>query len=296
MVLEEIPESGTPSNSLCGKTGWSTLGRGTTAPCTQGDSSYLVDEAITFEGGPTLQERAGVEGLSVSNIPTDTQTDHPTAMSGGDDITLPDTAPEIILTVAPSVDNTSNTSEGGTWCEDYLQHNRTMEEEGRSPISTLDPIITQGTVDDVQRTQVQRGESSSSITSAVVNKVNISEPQVNPGLSQIRKSCIYTKRGRCKEHGEGAKSHYRPIIRKEQGPDGKMLRHVTKKLKWECDLGPDGKKRTQTRLSFTKTKLKMTLDNEDDTQEGYLGISPFMTSTEGQSVEAGTVQTGSDEK
>ena len=110
------------------------------------------------------------------------------------------------------------------------------------------------------------------------------------------KSCIYTKKGRCKEHGEGAKSHYKPIIRKEQGPDGKIIRHVTKKLKWECDLGPDGKKRTQTRLSFTKTKLKMTLDNEDDTQEGYLGISPFMTSTEGQSGEAGTVQTGSDEK
>ena len=43
-------------------------------------------------------------------------------------------------------------------------------------------------------------------------------------------------------------------------------------------------------------RLKMTLDNEDDTQEGYLGISPFMTSKEGQNGVAGTVQAGSDEK
>ena len=106
---------------------------------------------------------------------------------------------------------------------------------------------------------------------------------------------MYNKKGRCKEHGNGAKCHYKPIITTEEGPDGKIVRKMTKKLYWVCDLGPVGnKKMTQTRLPFTGTPMRMTQGDNVNTQQGDLDNS--MTCKEGQNTQVGAVQTGKDEK
>ena len=35
---------------------------------------------------------------------------------------------------------------------------------------------------------------------------------VTPSMARTR--CVYTKQGVCKEHGEGARKHYKPILEK----------------------------------------------------------------------------------
>ena len=73
------------------------------------------------------------------------------------------------------------------------------------------------------------------------------------------------------------------------------MRKMTKKLHWVCDLRPVGnKKMAQTRLSFTRTPLRMTQGENVNTQQGDLDNS--MTCKEGQNTQVGAVQTGKDEK
>ena len=121
--------------------------------------------------------------------------------------------------------------------------------------------------------------------------------QVNSGAIPTKKSCLFNKKGRCKEHGDGAKKHFKLISTTEAGPDGKIVRKLTKKVHWVCDLEPIGlKKVTQTKLSFTRTPQRVARGDKggDDTEQGNLG--QFLTSTEGQNGRCGDVQTGDDEK
>ena len=152
--------------------------------------------------------------------------------------------------------------------------------------------------ENVVSTQVQQGDARSSIASSELMRNNVVggvSPNVTFGPTQAKKSCMYNKKGRCKEHGDGAKGHYKPIITTEEGLDGKVVRKLTKKLYWVCHLGPVGNKNmTQTRLSFTGTPLRMTQGNNVHTQQGDLDNS--MTCKEGQNTQVGAVQTGKDEK
>ena len=180
--------------------------------------------------------------------------------------------------------------------EDYLQPNRTQVERGRSPTPLEGPLITLEPGKDVTSSQVQRGDAGSSIASAGVKNSNVESggsPKTTLGPTPARKSCVYNKKGRCKEHGDGARKIMKPIITTEEGPDGKVIRKLTKKQSWRCDLGPNGdKKLTQTRLSFDRTPLRVNRVDGGDTQQGNLGN--VMTSKEGQSGKV-TVETGSDE-
>ena len=78
--------------------------------------------------------------------------------------------------------------------------------------------------------------------------------------------------GCCTEHGKGVRKHYKPLITKEEGPHGRIVRKMTKKVQWVCDLEPDVRKMNQSRLSFTRTSLKMTEGDNVDTQQGDLGV------------------------
>ena len=148
---------------------------------------------------------------------------------------------------------------------------------------------------------LQQGEFSSSIASAKMknsNEVGAVGTLVKSGTLPTKKSCVHNKKGRCKEHGDGARKHFKLIITKEEGPNGKIVRKLTKKMYWVCDLEPIGlKKVTQTKLSFTRTPQRVARGDkggDDDTEQGNLG--QVLTSTEGQNGQCGDVQTGSDEK
>ena len=117
-----------------------------------------------------------------------------------------------------------------------------------------------------------------------MNKKNVvgdRDKQTINGPSLNRKACIYTKGGRCKEHGEGARRHWKP--------DGTKLRRTTRKIFYVCDLGTVGKKMTQTRLSFTKTTVKDILDIGGDRVESLNFDLPVTTCTEGQNSDEQTM-------
>ena len=84
-----------------------------------------------------------------------------------------------------------------------------------------------------------------------------------PGTSK----CSY-KKGVCSIHGPGAKQQFRMVSYVKTGTDGKKIRGTTKKAYYTCDLGLNGGKLTQNKLSFMKTTLmggqeiKDTADND----------------------------------
>ena len=71
---------------------------------------------------------------------------------------------------------------------------------------------------------------------------------VIPAATEVRK-CIFTKGGRCKYHGEGARKV--PVMSKVPvvGADGVKTTKSVKKYVWKCDINRQGRKMTQTSLS-----------------------------------------------
>ena len=66
-----------------------------------------------------------------------------------------------------------------------------------------------------------------------------------------RTRCLFLKGGVCKEHGEGARKHWKPVMTTFTGPNAEERRKMTKKLNYVCDLDMSPRKKLrQTRLSF----------------------------------------------
>ena len=74
----------------------------------------------------------------------------------------------------------------------------------------------------------------------------------------------------CVVHGAGARERWRPVVRFEAG-----VRVCDREYYYECDLGPNGRRQRQTRLSFVRTTTEDNpQDNthhEDNTSQGDLG-------------------------
>ena len=105
-----------------------------------------------------------------------------------------------------------------------------------------------------------------------------------------RPRCQFLKGGVCKEHGAGAKRHWKPIIRTEIGPGGVARAVSGRKYFYECDLDLSGRRRmSQSRLSFSQTPGRTPVRGGDDTLQGDLGSDD--TSKEGQST-AGAAEDG----
>ena len=110
--------------------------------------------------------------------------------------------------------------------------------------------------------------------------------------------CVYTKRGVCKFHGEGAIQKWKPTISTVVGPTGKKEVKKSKKYYWVCDLGVNKRKMTQTRLSFAKTTSEGSKMNDTVIEGGRFGDSTT-TSTAGQQPDSvrgdrATTETGND--
>ena len=75
----------------------------------------------------------------------------------------------------------------------------------------------------------------------------------SPSLTQEKKTCVYRKRGVCKEHGPGAKERWKPVIRVVTDKEGKKTTVKGKKYFFVCGTGLGTRKLKQTTLSFTKT-------------------------------------------
>ena len=85
--------------------------------------------------------------------------------------------------------------------------------------------------------------------------------------------CTYVK-GVCAIHGEGARKFFKPLILKQEGPDGKVTRTVRKKAYYQCDLGQRGRggRMRQPRISFLMKTTPTTTRDRDDNTVGYLGL------------------------
>ena len=79
--------------------------------------------------------------------------------------------------------------------------------------------------------------------------------------------CSYVK-DMCAVHGGPARLRWMPDG-KIMGEHGRMISN--KRYFYVCDLGPSGKKRRQTRLSFTCVKKEDNLGGREDTRDGDLG-------------------------
>ena len=94
-----------------------------------------------------------------------------------------------------------------------------------------------------------------------------------------RTRCQFLKGGVCKEHGEGARKHWKPVMTTFTGPNGEERRKMTKKLYYVCDLDMSGRKKLrQTRLSFGQKQGGDIKGGDTDLKN--LGI--VLMSTEGQ--------------
>ena len=72
-------------------------------------------------------------------------------------------------------------------------------------------------------------------------------------LTVERRKCTYTKGGKCREHGAGAKERWKPTSTNVIGPDGKLTVKKGIKYFFVCDINKDKKKQTQTSRSVKKT-------------------------------------------
>ena len=74
------------------------------------------------------------------------------------------------------------------------------------------------------------------------------QEEVIPANAEVKK-CIFTKGGRCKHNGEGARKV--PVMSKVPvvGADGVKTTKSVKKYVWKCDINRQGRKMTQTSLS-----------------------------------------------
>ena len=70
-------------------------------------------------------------------------------------------------------------------------------------------------------------------------------------VPDTKRTCEYTD-GVCTHHGVKGRRRWRPTGRKTRvvGPDGRVSLKSEREIWYECDVGPDGKTRTQSRLSF----------------------------------------------
>ena len=108
-------------------------------------------------------------------------------------------------------------------------------------------------------------------------------------MDQLNRSakCVYTKGGVCREHGEGAKRHEKPVIETFVGKNGKERRRVKENIVvYVCDTDLTGeKKMKQSTISFTRKQI----DGEgggdtSSTTRGDLGenCGSIITSKEGK--------------
>ena len=79
--------------------------------------------------------------------------------------------------------------------------------------------------------------------------------------------CSYVK-DMCAVHGGPARLRWMPDG-KIMGEHGRMI--LNKKYFYVCDLGPSGRRRRQTRLSFTSVRKEDNLGGHEDTRDGNLG-------------------------
>ena len=55
-----------------------------------------------------------------------------------------------------------------------------------------------------------------------------------------KRTCVYTNGGRRKEHWDGAKKHFKPVITVVEGPGGELVRKKSRKEYSVCDVEPAG--------------------------------------------------------
>ena len=64
--------------------------------------------------------------------------------------------------------------------------------------------------------------------------------------------CVHSKGGRCSKHGEGAALKWRVIRKTMVGEGGEMIVEKEREYFYVCDLGLDGTRLRQPRLSFNR--------------------------------------------
>ena len=92
---------------------------------------------------------------------------------------------------------------------------------------------------------------------------------------------MYTAKGVCKTHGEGARRTWVPSYTRTVRPDGTVYKKYVRKTKYVCDLDQMGvKKLRQTKISFSK----LTQRDGGGVLDSFVkkGTAEFCTSTEGQ--------------
>ena len=81
-----------------------------------------------------------------------------------------------------------------------------------------------------------------------IGKEEPTKEEVSPANAEVRK-CIYTKGGRCKHHGEGARKVPVMVRVPVEGADGVKTTMGVKRYVWKCDINRQGRKMMQTSLT-----------------------------------------------